>query len=549
LRVLNRRFQESPIVENLHREFCRNGVLNPANPATPDRLNALTPTARLSILHRMQPATLTVKLADLMLDPVHPGAAADMPADQVLDRLRAAYGFLAANTDFAIHGDSVVITFDPANDEQITRVQADFDKAVKQVSAGRINKAVELFRRVLAVVSAHPEARRNLAMALMASRRFAEAKDELVDILRLDPVNPWALMLMGTIFAKHEGNSAVAETYYQKAHRLAPQDAYVLTNYAALKVEQGSTADAQALFEQAIAADPRVPNPYYGLATLFSASDRTADAWQQLEAMFSTATFTDPRSLEILEESRRLYLHLAAQVADLQSEQAMQWVVQYRERVAGDLGTAIELLSDDSLGSTSAKAAYDWERQGLGHCIRFNPAAPSIVPALVLREIERIRLKHRARADGISEAVLKPTGNPLNDSLLEFALLAPEQSRIDSGLRDVGGEIQPALFVEAYLRADEQFRAYESMKTRRAASADCLQVFELAAAATAYHLDSLFEPKTAYGPRYAKSGSAPRARELAEDWHRQEDDFADQRDRFISETHLSKHVMFQPPEN
>jgi Tfp pilus assembly protein PilF len=398
-------------------------------------------------------------------------------------------------------------------------------------------------------VPSHAEARRNLAMALMASGRFPEAKDELVDILRLDPSNSWAFMLLGTIFAKHERNFAVAETYYQKAHRLAPQDAYVLTNYAALKTEQGNLADAQALFEQAIAADPKVPNPYYGRATLFSQSERHTDALQALETMFSEAVFTDHRSQEILEESRRLYLSLSAQVAELHAEKALKWVMDFSAHVAKEIGTPIEILSDDSLGSTSSKACYDWDRQGLGHCIRFNPSAPSIVPALILREVERIRHKHQDRADGIPEPVFKPTGKSFDDSLLEFALLAPEQNRIDSGLCDVTGEILPALFVEMYLRADEQFRAYEAMKTQRGATADCIKTFELAAATTAFHLDYLFQPKTAYGPRYAKAACAPRARELAEDWSRQEDDFAGQRDRFISETILSKQVTFLPTDD
>ncbi len=126
----------------------------------------------------MKPITLTIKLDDLILDPAQPGAAAEMSADEVLTHLRAAYGFLSANTVFTIQGDRVVITFDPALDEEIRRVQADFDRAVKLAATGRVNKAVDLFRRVLAAVPAHIEARRNLAMALMQSLRFAEAKDE-----------------------------------------------------------------------------------------------------------------------------------------------------------------------------------------------------------------------------------------------------------------------------------------------------------------------------------------------------------------------------------
>src|SRR5690606_32612617 len=82
-----------------------------------------------------------------------------------------------------------------------------------------------------------------------------EARDTLIDALRWDPNNVWALLMMGNIFAK-EKDSETALIYYNQVLALKPNDNITLNNIGAQLMEAGSTDEAQNYFLKAVNADP-----------------------------------------------------------------------------------------------------------------------------------------------------------------------------------------------------------------------------------------------------------------------------------------------------
>ncbi len=282
----------------------------------------------------MEPLVIEIKLADLMLDPAKPGLAATLPAERVLAMIRKAYGFLAANMQFEIKGNSVIITIDIAREYEVQKVETMYAKALRQAESGRYNKAVDLLRRVLSIVPEHQEARRNLAMSLMSSERYAEAKDVLVDILLLEPANAWAHMLLGKIFTHAESDAEVGGKYYAKAYELAPEDVYTITNYAAFKTEQGDNLKARQLYERAITINPDLPNSYYGLAMVLVDSGLETEALTVMDGMYDNpqARISDNKELEA--ECRQYYLRLCARVAECNFEEYLQWTEEFCERLS-----------------------------------------------------------------------------------------------------------------------------------------------------------------------------------------------------------------------
>jgi len=342
---------------------------------------------------------IVVKLKDVIIDPAKPVDLTAMPAEKAVALLRKAYGFLAANMTFEIRDEMVVITVDYGRrqDEEIARDC--FDRGMKQAKSGRYNKAVDLFTRVLKIVPEHTEARRNLAMALKNSNRLPEAKDHLVDVLRLSPDDSWAYVLLGNIYAWHENDLDTAERFYRRALESTPQDTYALTNYAALKTQRKDHARARALFEQVIALEPKQPNPYYGLATLWNDTDRPGDALATLDRMFDAADFEDARVADLRKECREFYLRVSARVAD--TEHACLWkhTLAYRDEVAGITGFPVELIEDNCLEDTTAASVPAWKGDGK-HIVRCNSRGKAVIPHIVARELEAIRMAHEARQAG-----------------------------------------------------------------------------------------------------------------------------------------------------
>ena len=74
--------------------------------------------------------------------------------------------------------------------------------------------------------------------------------------------------MLGNIYARNEKNPDVATFYYEKCLEHQPEDAMVMTNYAAFMMDTGEFQKAEILFKKAIKIQD-VPNAYYGLALLY----------------------------------------------------------------------------------------------------------------------------------------------------------------------------------------------------------------------------------------------------------------------------------------
>ncbi len=136
-----------------------------------------------------------------------------------------------------------------------------------------------------------------------------------------------------------------------------------------------------------------------------------------------------------------------------------------------------------------------------------------MAPALIARELERSRQYFAGTAK------LKPPTPPTTRDIVEgFIDRAATEAAIDTSLWAMESPLRASLFVELYLRIDEQAKAVPVVREQQAVPGELSEQFELLAAATAFFADRLHQPRTAYGTMYARSPIAPRARELAEEW-------------------------------
>ena len=139
-------------------------------------------------------------------------------------------------------------------------------QAAKAGRSGRYREAAALYEEALRLLPQHTEARRELAMVQMELGQAAAAKQNLIRVLQLDGRDAWAYLILGNLHYKHEHDGGSAERYFAAAADMAPDDSYVLNSYGGLLAERGRYAEAQVMFERAIAAQPGHPNPYLGLA-------------------------------------------------------------------------------------------------------------------------------------------------------------------------------------------------------------------------------------------------------------------------------------------
>ena len=390
-------------------------------------------------------------------------------------------------------------------------------------------------------------------MALKTSDRLSEAKDHLVDLLRLSPDDTWAYVLLGNIFARHEHDLETAERYYRKAMELAPQDTYALTNYAALKIERKDTEGARVLFEQAIGLAPKVPNPYYGLATLLNDAGKPRESLAVFERMFDTAEFDDLRMADLRKECREYFLRLNAHVAESDHEPMWQAVLSCRDELAQITALPVELVEDNSLEDTTAISVPAWRGDNGRHVVRYNSKGQAVVPHIVARELETIRMEHEARqagkvfglryvksnperseaieaqvrrvSQGSDESEARAFVTKVTDTLMPRLLLTPIAVLVECRLRSRLPEIRPSQTTGLYLHSRQKRNPLDHPQVSRALPEYVRRAHETGGAAWAIFVDRMSCGRTDYAADYSRIHGLALARELADGWRKAADDF------------------------
>lgn len=104
------------------------------------------------------------------------------------------------------------------------------------------------------------------AQKLAREGRDEEAKQALVEVLKLDPTHFGALTDLGGL-ALATGYRSAAKTAYRQAVGCHPDNPFGFVNLANLLLEDGEVQDARELYEKALAIDPSLAFAHQGLAT------------------------------------------------------------------------------------------------------------------------------------------------------------------------------------------------------------------------------------------------------------------------------------------
>ena len=494
---------------------------------------------------------IVVKLKDVIIDPAKPMDLTAMPAERAIELLRKAYGFLAANMTFEIRDEMVVIAVDyeRRQDEEIAKDC--FDRGMEQAKSGQYTNAADMFTRTLKIVPEHVEARRNLAIALKNADRLAEAKDHLVDVLRLSPEDSWAYVLLGNIYAWYEKDAVTAERYYRRALESASHDTGAASNYAALKIEREDCEGARVVAEQMITADPKDPTPYHELAAVLYNASRTEDALAALERMFDATNLKRVRTADTRKRYREFLLRVSFQFASAEHDRIWKHVLALRDEVAGITGFPVEIVEDISVKADTATTVPSWNAAG-ARTIRYFSWGTVLPPYVVARELVGIRMAHEAeragklfdlayvgdnpegakaieehvRDNANGDAKMRDVVAQAMDTIVGGLLLVPIDALIERRLWDHLPEIRPSQLVGLdLLVAAKKREAYARVQTDRALPALVKRAYVAGAAAEAIFIDRMCGGRTAYAEDYVGSPAFPLARKLAESWHKAFMDF------------------------
>ena len=322
--------------------------------------------------------TLAIPLAHLAFLTGDP-ADGSVSEETLIARIREQFGFLGTGVTVTIRAGIAHISLPPAAAAKADEATKLYERAGKRAREGDFARAVELYQRVLTLNPALPSAHRDLAMSLMELGRTADAKDALIDALRLTPDDAWSFVVLGNLYAKQPDGLARARQFFERALQLKPADAWALNGLATVLARSGDNAAALARFDEAIATHPDFPNAWHGKALTLSRDGAPAAAADTLKAMFRRSVVMDARSEPVFEQASRLFLSVETTLAQRGESEAFKAVEDYRRTIERESGYPVEIVEDQLPGGIAGRAQMAWKHGRNRHVVtvRKSPPPPS----------------------------------------------------------------------------------------------------------------------------------------------------------------------------
>jgi tetratricopeptide (TPR) repeat protein len=106
------------------------------------------------------------------------------------------------------------------------------------------------------------------------------AIDSLIDALKWNPENIYALLMIGNIYANYKNDADTALNYYEQILALKPDDHLALNNIGVKLMEAGKLKQAKQYLDLARETNPDYPNTLHALAMLHETQDELQEAFQ-----------------------------------------------------------------------------------------------------------------------------------------------------------------------------------------------------------------------------------------------------------------------------
>jgi len=286
----------------------------------------------------------------------------------------------------SIENDWLIIEIDaPA----IIKQETDYNKAVALCEKGRFADAKPLLESLIERNPANSEYHRILGQVYSEEGDQDKAIDTLIDSLRWDSKNAWALLLMGNILAKFKDDITTAMKYYDQALVANPRDNITLNNIGANLMQQGKIAEAKKYFAKALEINSNYPNTHFALGMV-------AEMDNDLSAAFDHTM----QALKLCAKKDVLYQNAQRQAFDIAKRMigtdiGTKACTNYKHKLEFDENRQIEILEDDSI-PTAAKIEFAENHNRENHTIRFKPGYPAI-EHLIMHELVHLDLAIQAR--------------------------------------------------------------------------------------------------------------------------------------------------------
>ena len=363
-----------------------------------------------------------------------------------------------------------------------------------------------------------------------------EAINCLIDALRWDSKNGWALLMMGNIFAKFKDDVTTAMKYYDQALIANPNDNITINNIGANLMQQGKLEEAKKYFWQALKINDQYPNTHFALGMI-----------AEMEADLQSAFYSTIQSIKLNKNKDILYQNSVKQAFEIAkniiaTDIGKKIYRDYRHKLEYEGDKRIDIVQDEAI-PTAAKFEFAENYNRESHIARFNPNYPA-VEHLIMHELVHLDFVIQARKIdlnqlyisnqknksefitelestikkfnkmGISEKSIADYCSNLFDGLNRQIFNTPIDLFIEHFLYNEFAELRPFQFISLYTMLQEGLKAVTDKKIVELSPKDIISKSKV------YNLVNAIQFKELFGFDFIKDFNAtPSELKLATDFY------------------------------
>lgn len=312
--------------------------------------------------------------------------------DLIINELQKFYTYGPFKPKVTIENNWVKIEFDTPS---IISQEADYNKTVGLCEKGKYQEAKTILKNLISKNPSNSEYHRIMGQILSDEGDQDEAINCLIDALRWDSKNGWALLMMGNIFAKFKNDVPTAMKYYDQALVANPKDNITINNIGANLMQQGKLDEAKKYFWEAIKINDKYPNTYFALGMI-----------AELQEDFHSAFYSTIQSIKLNANKDILYQNSLKQAFKIaqkiaETDTGKRIFREYRHKLEFEGDRKIDIIQDEEI-PTAAKFEFAENYDRDNHLVKYNPNYPAF-EHLIMHELVHLDFVIQARKNELNQ--------------------------------------------------------------------------------------------------------------------------------------------------
>jgi len=310
----------------------------------------------------------------------------------LLNAIQNFYTYGPYKPKVTIDNDFVSIEIDTPT---ILAQDVDYQKVIAFCEKGKYADAKPILKKLIEKNPAISEYHRIMGQILSDEGDQEEAINCLIDALRWDSKNGWALLMMGNIFAKFKDDVPTAMKYYDQAQIANPKDHITINNIGANLMQQGKLEEAKKYFYEALKINEQYANTHFALGMI-----------AEMETDLQSAFYSTIQAIKLNKSKDVLYQNSVRQAFEISkkiiaTDIGKKIFREYRHKLEFDGDRKINIIQDEEI-PTAAKFEFAENYDRETHLVKYKPSYPA-VEHLIMHELVHLDFVIEARKDELNQ--------------------------------------------------------------------------------------------------------------------------------------------------